>query len=64
MVSENRTEAVLKGSERSPNSDIKYTRKLINFEIIESIKHRGNVDDPFGLKRLFSCINNPDQFLA
>ena len=51
-------------SERSPNSDIKYTRKLINFEIIESIKLRGNVDDPFGLKRLFSCINNPDQFLA
>ena len=41
-----------------------YMRKLINFEIIEQTKLRGNVDDPFGLKRLFSCINIPDKFLA
>ena len=33
------------------------------FEIIESNKPRGNVDDPFGLKRLFSCINMADKFL-
>ena len=32
-------------------------------EIIESRKLRGNVDDLFGLKRLFSCINIPDKFL-
>ena len=41
-----------------------YMRKLINFEIIEQTKLRGNVDDPFGLKRLFSCKNIPDKFLA
>ena len=34
------------------------------FEIIESRKLRGNIDDPFGLKRFFSCMNNPDTFLA
>ena len=34
------------------------------FEIIESRKPRGNVDDPFCLKRLFSCINIADKFLA
>ena len=34
------------------------------FEIIESNKPTGNVDDPFGLKRLFSCINMADKFLA
>ena len=34
------------------------------FEIIESSKPRENVDDPFGLKRLFSCINIADKFLA
>ena len=34
------------------------------FKIIESKKPRGNVDDPFGLKRLFSCINIADKFLA
>ena len=33
-------------------------------EIIESRKLRGNVDDPFGLKRFFSYINIPDKFLA
>ena len=51
-------------SERSPKTQIMYMRKLINFEIIEQTKLRGNVDDPFGLKRLFSCINIPDKFLA
>ena len=34
------------------------------FEIIESKKSRGNVDDLFGLKGLFSCINIADKFLA
>ena len=34
------------------------------FEIIESSKRRGNVDESFGLKRLFSCINVADKFLA
>ena len=35
-----------------------------NFEIIESRKLRGNVDDAFGLKRFFSYINLPHKFLA
>ena len=34
------------------------------FEIIESRKPRRTVDDPFGLKGLFSCINIADKFLA
>ena len=34
------------------------------FETIESREPRGNVDYPFGLKRLFSCINIADTFLA
>ena len=34
------------------------------FGIIESRKPRGYVDDPFGLKRLFSSINIADKFLA
>ena len=38
--------------------------KVKIFEIIESRKLGGNVDDAFGLKRLFSCINIPDKFLA
>ena len=38
--------------------------KVKVFEIIESSKPRGNTDDPFGLKRFFSCINTPDKFLA
>ena len=33
-------------------------------EINESRKTRGNVDDLFGPKKLFSCINIPDKFLA
>ena len=33
------------------------------FEIIESRKPRGNTDNPFGLKRFFSCVNIPDKFL-
>ena len=35
--------------------------KVKIFEIIDSIKPRGNVDDPFGLKKFFSCINIPDK---
>ena len=34
------------------------------FELIESRKPRGNADDPFGLKSLFSCRNIADKFLA
>ena len=34
------------------------------FEIIESNEPTRNVDDPFGLKSLFSCINMADKFLA
>ena len=34
------------------------------FGIIESRKPRGNVDNPFGLKGLFSCINIADKLLA
>ena len=34
------------------------------FEIIESRKPMGNTDDPFVLKRFFSCINVSDKFLA
>ena len=34
------------------------------FEIIESRKLKGKVDDPFGLKSLFSCLNIADKFLA
>ena len=37
--------------------------KVKIFEIIESRNLRGNVDDPFGLKRLFFCIIIPDKFL-
>ena len=36
-------------SKKSPNTGIMYVTKLINFEIVESTKLRGNVDDPFGL---------------
>ena len=38
--------------------------KVKIFKIIESRKLRGNVDDPFGLKRLSSCLNIPDKSLA
>ena len=38
--------------------------KVKIFETIESRKARGNTDDPSGLKRFFSCINIPDDFLA
>ena len=34
------------------------------FQIIESRKPRGNVDNPFNLKGLFSCINIADKFLV
>ena len=38
--------------------------KVKIFEIIKSRKPRGNKDDPFGLKRFFSCINIVDKCLA
>ena len=38
--------------------------KVKIFKIIESIKPRRNVDDPFDLRRFFSFINIPDKFLA
>ena len=34
------------------------------FEIIESTKPWRNKDNPFGLKRFFSCIKIPDNILA
>ena len=34
------------------------------FEIIESRKPRGNLDNPFGVKKLFPCINVPDKYLT
>ena len=34
------------------------------FQIIESRKPSGNVDNPFALKRLFSSINIVDKFLV
>ena len=38
--------------------------KVKIFEIIDSRKAGANTENPFGLKRLFSCINIPDKFLA
>ena len=38
--------------------------KVKILEITESRKPRGNTDNPFGLKRFFSCINILDEFLA
>ena len=38
--------------------------KVKILEKFESTKLRGNVDDPFGLKRFFSYINIPGKFLA
>ena len=38
--------------------------KVKILEKFESTKLRGNVNDPFGLKRFFSYINIPDKFLA
>ena len=32
-------------------------RKVKTFEAIETRKPRGNVDDPFDLKRYISCTN-------
>ena len=39
-------------------------KKVKIFEKIKSRKLNGNVDDPFSLKRLFFCINIPEQCLA
>ena len=36
--------------------------KVKIFEITESRKPRGNTDNPFGLKRVFSCKNIPDNY--
>ena len=38
--------------------------KVKIFEIIESKKPRGNLDDPFGLKRFFPGINIRGKFVA
>ena len=38
--------------------------KVKVFEIIESKKVRGNVKDPFGLKRFFSRINIQEEQLS
>ena len=38
--------------------------KIKILETIESRKFKGNVDAPFGLKKLFSYINNSAKFLA
>ena len=38
--------------------------KVKFFKIIESRKTTGSTDNPFGLKRFFSCINIPVKFLA
>ena len=38
--------------------------KIKILETIESRKFKGNVDAPFGLKKLFSYINNSTKFLA
>ena len=61
MVSGNGTTAVfLKGLLTLSNA----YEKVKIFEIIKSRKPRGNVDDLFVLKRLFSGIFIPDKFLA
>ena len=61
MVSRNGTTAVfLEGLLTLSNV---YWRVKI-CEIIESRKPRGNVGDPFGLKRFFSCINIQNKVLA
>ena len=61
MVSGNGTTAVfLEGLLTLSNVFEKFYKV---FEIIDSRKPRGNTDDPFGLKRFFSCINIPDKFL-
>ena len=39
-------------------------QKVKIFEITESRKPMGNKDNPFGLKRFFSCTNISDKFLA
>ena len=39
-------------------------QKVKIFEIIELRKPMGNTDDPFDLKRFFSCINISAKFVA
>ena len=39
-------------------------RKLKSLKLSSQRKPRGNVDDLFGLKRLFSDIYIPDKFLG
>ena len=38
--------------------------KVKIFEMIQSRKSTENVDDPFGLKKVLSCINIPHKFLT
>ena len=54
------TVALLKGLLTQSN----VYQKVKIFEITESRKPMGNKDNPFGLKRFFSCINISDKFLA
>ena len=61
MVNGNGTTVVFLGGLLAMNN---VYEKVKIFETIESRKARGNTDDPFGLKRFFSCINMPDDFLA
>ena len=39
-----------------------YDEKVQIFEIIESIKHRRDIGDLFGLKKIFSYISIPDKY--
>ena len=38
--------------------------KVEVLEKLESKKIRGDVDDPFGLRKIFSYVNIPDKFPA
>ena len=38
--------------------------KVTIFELIDSRKLRGNVEDSFGLKLFLFCINTPDKSLT
>ena len=60
MVSGNATTVVFLESLLIPSN---VHEKVKILEIIESRKLRGNVDDPFVLKRFFSYISIPHKFL-
>ena len=57
-------EDVLKTSSRQCLLGSNVYEKVKIIEITESRKPRLNTDNPFGLKRFFSCINIPDKVLA